>query len=85
MVESDALPETPQPNQIHNDKYWDERSLDREISDLSDEKKDLRENRKILSGQPAKMTIVEEHSRMMSLILTIAVVRVLRKTLRTGT
>ena len=46
VVESDALPETPQPNQIHNDKYWDERSLDREISDLSDEEKDLRENRK---------------------------------------
>jgi len=25
---------------------WDERSLDRKISDLSDEEKDLRENRK---------------------------------------
>ena len=31
MVKSDNLPEKPQPNQVHNDKYWDERSLDQEI------------------------------------------------------
>ena len=46
VVESDNLPEKPNPTQVHNDKYWDERSLDRETSDLSDEEKDLRENRK---------------------------------------
>lgn len=38
VVKSDNLPEKPQPNQVHNDKYWDERSLDQEI-----EGKDLQE------------------------------------------
>lgn len=33
VVKPDNLPEKPQPNQVHNDKYWDERSLDRKIED----------------------------------------------------
>ena len=38
VVEPTALPNEPAPNQLHNDKYWDERSLDRELED-----KDLQE------------------------------------------
>lgn len=38
VVKSDELPEKPAPTQVHNDKYWDERSLDRELED-----KDLQE------------------------------------------
>ncbi len=39
VVKSDSLPEKPEPNQVHNDKYWDERSLDQkfEDEDLQDE------------------------------------------------
>jgi hypothetical protein len=38
VVKPDNLPEKPEPTQVHNDKYWDERSLDRELED-----KDLQE------------------------------------------
>ncbi|MEL0098668.1 MAG: hypothetical protein VW907_03845 [Opitutae bacterium] len=39
VVKSDHLPEKPEPTQVHNDKYWDERSIDRELQskDLQDE------------------------------------------------
>ena len=33
VVESDNLPEKPNPTQVHNDKYWDERSLDSKLED----------------------------------------------------
>ena len=38
VVKPDNLPEKPEPSQVHNDKYWDERSLDSELED-----KDLQE------------------------------------------
>jgi len=34
VVKPDNLPEKPEPNQVHNDKYWDERSLDRKLEDV---------------------------------------------------
>ena len=33
VVKSDNLPEKPEPNQVHNDKYWDERSLDQQLEE----------------------------------------------------
>ena len=33
VIESNALPPEPEPSEFHNDRYWDERSLDREIQD----------------------------------------------------
>ena len=33
VVKPTQLPEEPGPSQFHNDKYWDERSLDRKIED----------------------------------------------------
>ena len=38
VVEPTELPHTPQPGEHHNDKYWDERSLDSELQN-----KDLQE------------------------------------------
>ncbi|MDG1174008.1 MAG: hypothetical protein P8M67_06905 [Opitutales bacterium] len=38
VIESDKLDENPQPNEVHNDKYWDERSLDTQL-----QKQDLQE------------------------------------------
>lgn len=39
VVEPDELPEKPLPEQTHNDKYWDERSLDSQLqeTDLQEE------------------------------------------------
>jgi len=39
VVKSTQLPDEPGPSQFHNDRYWDERSLDRELQnkDLQDE------------------------------------------------
>jgi hypothetical protein len=39
VVEPSQLPPEPQPSQFHNDRYWEERSLDRELQDkdLQDE------------------------------------------------
>jgi hypothetical protein len=39
VVEPTQLPPEPKPNQFHNDRYWEERSLDRELQDkdLQDE------------------------------------------------
>lgn len=34
VVKPDNLPEKPEPTQVHNDKYWDERSLDRELEEV---------------------------------------------------
>lgn len=34
VVKSDNLPEKPEPNQVHNDKYWDERSLDQQLEEV---------------------------------------------------
>ena len=33
VVRENDLHDHPKPEQVHNDRYWDERSLDREISD----------------------------------------------------
>lgn len=38
VVFPNELPDHPEPNQVHNDKYWDERSLDTELQN-----KDLQE------------------------------------------
>ena len=38
VVKPTELPQEPGPSQFHNDRYWDERSLDREL-----EEKDLQE------------------------------------------
>jgi len=38
VVKDDRLPPQPGPGQFHNDRYWEERSLDRELQD-----KDLQE------------------------------------------
>ena len=38
VVKDDRLPPQPGPSQFHNDRYWEERSLDRELQD-----KDLQE------------------------------------------
>ena len=38
VVEPTRLPAEPQPSQFHNDRYWEERSLDRELQE-----KDLQE------------------------------------------
>ncbi len=38
VVKSEKFSETPQPNQVHNDKYWDEHSLDTQL-----QKEDLQE------------------------------------------
>jgi len=38
VVKSENFAETPQPSQVHNDKYWDERSLDTQL-----QKEDLQE------------------------------------------
>jgi len=43
VVHPDTLPENPQPEQVHNDRYWDERSLDRELSDDQQRDKEIRE------------------------------------------
>lgn len=39
VVEQTQLPPEPKPNQVHNDRYWEERSLDTELQDqdLQDE------------------------------------------------
>jgi len=39
VVKPTELPDEPGPSQFHNDRYWDERSLDRELQnkDLQDE------------------------------------------------
>jgi hypothetical protein len=39
VVKPTQLPPEPKPNQFHNDRYWEERSLDRELQDkdLQDE------------------------------------------------
>ena len=39
VIKPTQLPEEPEPNKIHNDRYWDERSLDQDIveKDLQDE------------------------------------------------
>ena len=34
VVKPTQLPPEPGPSQFHNDKYWDERSLDRELQDI---------------------------------------------------
>ena len=34
VVEPTQLPPQPQPSQFHNDRYWEERSLDRELQDV---------------------------------------------------
>ena len=46
VVEPTQLPPEPQPNQFHNDRYWEERSLDRELQDkdLQDELIKIRAN-----------------------------------------
>lgn len=33
VVDTNLLPPEPGPSQFHNDRYWDERSLDRELQD----------------------------------------------------
>ena len=38
VVQDEPLPEKPKPHQVHNDKYWDERSLDHFVAE-----KDLQE------------------------------------------
>ena len=38
VVQDEPLPEKPKPHQVHNDKYWDERSLDHLVAE-----KDLQE------------------------------------------
>jgi len=43
VVQPDTLPENPQPEQVHNDRYWDERSFDRELSDDQQRDKEIRE------------------------------------------
>ena len=47
VVESKNLPEDPQPSDIHNDKYWDERSLDSEIREEDYQETLLNDNRKV--------------------------------------
>ena len=47
VVESKNLPEDPQPSDIHNDKYWDERSLDNEIREEDYQETLLNDNRKV--------------------------------------
>ena len=72
VVKSDNLPEKPQPNQVHNDKYWDERSLDQEISKIKISRRiDPSENRKILPVLPGRETTLVGLFRTKCLILTI--------------
>ena len=43
VIEKNNLSEEPRPEDLHNDRYWDERSLDREISDKDFQDKFLEE------------------------------------------
>ena len=60
VIESENLPEHPYPDQIHNDKYWDERSLDREISEQNYQDKLLYDEQ--YNSDRAKEEI-DEHGR----------------------
>ena len=41
------MPENPKPSDVHNDKYWDERSLDSEIREEDYQESLLNDNRKV--------------------------------------
>lgn len=60
VVKPSELPDEPGPSQFHNDRYWDERSLDREIQekDLQDEM--IREE---VENFNQSAEIAEDHSR----------------------
>ena len=47
VIEHKNLPENPEPTEIHNDKYWDERSLDSEIRQEDYQDSLLNENSEI--------------------------------------
>ena len=43
VVKPTQLPPEPEPSQFHNDRYWEERSLDRELDDQKLQEKIIRE------------------------------------------
>lgn len=43
VVKPTQLPPEPGPSQFHNDRYWEERSLDRELQDVDLQEEQIRE------------------------------------------
>ena len=43
VVKPTQLPPEPGPSQFHNDRYWEERSLDRELQNVDLQEKQIRE------------------------------------------